>query len=137
MSESELNYLVSASRRFYKEACFDFPIGAKQYYQELDKSPFIFPIIEEGKGFIICSITPSFLTPSKLQCTEIAWFVEKKYRGGSTAIKLMRKYEQLAVSQNCDLITMVALEQLDPVRIGNIYKKLGYKSLEHHYIKEL
>lgn len=137
MTKSELDYLVSAAQRFYNEAGFDFPLNAKEYYQELDKNPFIFSIIEEGKGFIICSIAPSFLTPSLMQCSEIAWYVEKEYRGGSTAIKLMKKYEQLAVSKNCDLITMVALEQLDPIRTGNIYKKLGYKSLEHHYIKEI
>lgn len=137
MREDELDYLVEAAQRFYNEAGLDFPDNAREYYKELDKCEYIYSIIEIGKGFIICSITPSFLSPNKIQCSEIAWFVEKEHRGGSTAIKLMKKYERLAKDNSSDFITMVALEALNPERTGNIYKKLGYKLLEQHYRKEL
>ena len=137
MREDELDYLVEAAQRFYNEAGLDFPDNAREYYKELDKCEYIYSIIEIGKGFIIGTITPSFLSPQLKQCSEVAWFVEKEYRGGSTAIKLMKKYEQLALDNDCNLITMVCLESLEPEKIGSIYKKLGYKLLEYHYTKEL
>lgn len=137
MTEKELLYVCEATKRFREEAGIEQIEDAYTYFKELDQNEHIHTIVEIGKGFISCVITPSFLIPTKLQCSELAWFVEQEYRGGTTAIKLINKYEQLAKDNKADLITMVCLECLMPNKTASIYEKLGYSRFEQHFIKEL
>lgn len=134
---TDLEYIIDAASRFYKEAGFEYPDNVKEYYETLDKSPSIFTVVDKGKGFIVGIVGQSFLEPQKLSCNELAWYVEPEYRGTSAAIKLMKRYEQEAIDRDCDYVTMVCLDNLDPEKVGKIYTKLGYNTLEHHYIKEL
>jgi GNAT superfamily N-acetyltransferase len=135
-SEEELNYIIEAAGRFYAEAGFEYPDNVREYYESLNINPLIFTVVDTGKGFIVGMIAPSFLEPDKLACTELAWYVEPEYRGTSVAIKLMKRYEKKAIESRCDIVTMVALNSLNPDKVGAIYKKMGYNTLEHHYIKE-
>lgn len=136
-TEKELDYIIEAADRFYAEAGFAYPDNVREYYESLNDNPLIFTIVEPGKGFIVGFIAPSFLEPSKMLCSELAWYVEPEYRGTSVGIKLMKRYEQKAIDSNCDTIMMVALDSLSPDSVGAIYEKLGYTTLEHHYRKEL
>lgn len=136
-TKEELDYIIEAADRFYAEAGFAYPDNVREYYESLNENSFIFTVVERGKGFIVGMIAPSFLEPSKLACNELAWYVEPQYRGTSTAIRLMKKYEQKAIDSGCDIITMVALDSLNPEAVGAIYKKMGYNTLEHHFKKEL
>lgn len=132
---TELDYILEASKRFYKEAGFEYPTNAREYYQSLLDNDFIFAKVIIGKGFIVGCVTPYFLTPHLRVCSELAWYVEPEFRGSKVAIKLIREYEKEALSRGCDKINLVALESLTPDKVGNIYKKLGYNKLENHYIK--
>ena len=134
---TQLEYITDAAGRFYNEAGFEKPENMKEYYEELSKNPLIFTKTIIGKGFIVGMIAPSFLHPDRLQCSELAWYVETEYRGTSVALRLMKMYEQHAKDRGCDKITMVCLESLNPLSTGNIYKKLGYNKLETHFIKEV
>ena len=136
-TEEELDYIVRAARRFYKEAGFDFPDNAKEYYTNLLSNDIMFTKVIIGKGFVVGFVAPSFLQPSKKLCSELAWYVEPMYRGTTVALKLMKMYEREASERGCDQVSMVCLESLDPETTGDIYTRLGYKKLESHYIKEL
>lgn len=137
MSNEDLEYIIEAAQRFYKEAGFEFPDNVREYYEKLAESPYIFTVVEPDKGFIVGMIAPSFLEPTKMMCSELAWYVEPEYRGTITAIRLMKRYEQHAIDSKCDFVSMVALEKLSPDAVGTIYKKMGYNALEHHYRKEI
>lgn len=134
---TELEYITDAATRFYDEAGFEKPENMAEYYEELSNNPLIFTKTIIGKGFIVGMIAPSFLHPGKVQCSELAWYVEPECRGTSVSIKLMKMYEAEAKDRGCDKITMVCLEALNPEATGNIYKKLGYNRLETHFIKEV
>jgi GNAT superfamily N-acetyltransferase len=136
-TKEELDYIIEAAARFYAEAGIEYPDNVREYYESLNENPLIFTIVDIDKGFIVGVVAPSFLEPSKLACSELAWYVESEYRGTSVGIKLMKRYEQKAIDSKCDTITMVALDSLNPEAVGEIYKKLGYTTLEHHYRKEL
>ena len=136
-SKEDLDYIVEAAERFYKEAGFVYPDDIRAYYESLNQNPMIFTVVERGKGFIVGFVAPSFLEPTMIQCSELAWYVEPEHRGTSVAIKLMTRYEAYAKDKGCNYITMVCLESLSPESVGKIYHKLGYNTLEHHYRKEI
>lgn len=136
-SNEDLEYIIDAAERFYAEAGFEYPDNVREYYNQLNDNPLIFTVVERGKGFIVGFIAPSFLEPSKIQCSELAWYVEPEHRGSSVAIKLMKKYENFAKEKGCNYVTMVCLDNLNPDKVGDIYHKLGYNTLEHHFRKEL
>lgn len=134
---SELDYITDAAKRFYDEAGFDIPDNIREYYEELSKNPLIFTKVIKGKGFIVGMVAPSFLHPGRLQCSELAWYVEPEYRGTSVALRLMKMYEQHAKDNGCYYVSMVCLEKLNPEATGKIYEKLGYNRLENHYRRVL
>lgn len=137
INKEDLDYVIEAAGRFYAEAGFEYPDNVREYFEDLNENPIIFTIVERGKGFIVGFIAPSFLEPTKKLCQELAWYVEPQHRGTSVAIKLMKKYEAYAREQRCDQVTMVCLDNLNPVKVGAIYQKLGYNVAEHHFKKEL
>lgn len=134
---TDLEYITEAAQRFYDEAGFDIPENIREYYEELSHNPLIFTKVIKGKGFIVGMVAPSFLHPSRLQCSELAWYVEPEYRGTSVALRLMKMYEQHAKDKGCYYVSMVCLESLNPEATGKIYEKLGYNRLENHYRRVL
>lgn len=134
---TDLDYITEAAQRFYDEAGFDIPENIREYYEELSHNPLIFTKVIKGKGFIVGMVAPSFLHPGRLQCSELAWYVEPEYRGTSVALRLMKMYEQHAKDEGCYYASMVCLESLNPEATGKIYEKLGYNRLENHYRRVL
>lgn len=66
---------------------------------------------------------------------ETVWWMDPEVRGGSTALRMLRDYEDWAVSQGCKFIQMAALATFS--RAGKIYERCGYKPTETHYMKVL
>lgn len=66
---------------------------------------------------------------------ETVWWVDPEVRGGSTALRMLRAYEDWAREQGCAFIQMAALATFP--RAGMIYERCGYKPTETHYMKEL
>lgn len=134
---TDLDYITSAAGRFYKEAGFAFPDNAREYFESVMGNPLVFTKTIIGKGFVVGFIAPSFLEPTKMICTELAWYVEPMYRGTTVALRLMKMYEKEASDKRCDQVSMVCLEALDPEKTGDIYTRLGYTKIENHYKKDL
>lgn len=132
-TDEEVEYITEASERFYKEGGFDLIEYPKEYYKSVLDNPVVFAEVIVGKGFIVGMIAPSFLHPGRLQCSELAWYVEPEYRGTTAALRLMRRYEKVARDNKCYYVSMVAIESLNPKATGKIYEKLGYTKLENHY----
>ncbi len=132
-----MSYVVEAAGRFYDEAGFNKVEDFAGFIEDILADPTVFIIVNEGKGFIIGRFSTFFLEPTKTLCSELAWFVEPEYRGTTVAIRLLKEYEQYAKDNECDLVSMVALEEIEPVKTGKIYTRMGYTPLEHQYIKEI
>lgn len=139
LQESRLNYVVNAAARFYKEINLE-PLDTKEaydYYKLMLSIPGVFMCVEVGKGFIVGHVTPSFLHPKVLICTEAAWYVEKEYRGTSVGLRLLKNYEAEAKQRGAKKVTMVNLKQLNMEGLDKMYTKMNYELFEQHYVKDL
>ena len=136
-TDKELEYIISASRKFRKEAGIPQIENEIEYYGTILERPDVFAIVKEGKGFIVGLISPAFLEPNKIMVQELAWFVEKEYRNTSVAIKMLKEFEQTAIAEGADIVNMAMLEVLNSDKMDKIYRKLGYKLFETHYIKDV
>jgi len=66
---------------------------------------------------------------------ETFWFVPPEYSGiGSILVKA---YEDAAKQLGCTKVAMVHLADSYPEKLKSYYKKIGYRLLESHYIKEI
>lgn len=74
-----------------------------------------------------------FLLGNKDMAIEIGWWVDPNRRGEGAGQQLMDAFERWAVDHNCDLITMVSIDD----KVGEYYEKRGYKLYERTYMKEL
>ena len=63
ITENELNYIVSASKRFRDEAGIPQISDPLTYYGTILERPDVFTIVKEGKGFIVGLISSAFLEP--------------------------------------------------------------------------
>lgn len=137
LNNEEFEYLKKASRMFYEEIGQDYNDLQDEIYKQLLENPMVVIKVIIGKGFIVGFEAPSFLDPLKKTLSEVAWFVEPKYRGTSTSIKLLKAFEKEGKKRNCDDVIMVCLEKLEPKKIGKIYERMGYNIIEHNYKKDL
>lgn len=60
---------------------------------------------------------------------ELFWWSE-----GREGLPLLTAFE-LWASQTCQSIRMITLEAVEPERMGRLYERRGYRSLEHGYVK--
>lgn len=70
-----------------------------------------------------------------LIASEFFWFVRDGYRGDG--MRLYNTFEAWAISKDCVEIRMAALSDLMPERMDRLYKRLGFKLAERHFVKEL
>lgn len=65
---------------------------------------------------------------------ETVWWIDPDHRG-MAAVDMLRAYEVWAAEARCAFCGMAALE-IAP-RAGVIYRRLGYRATETHYLKPL
>lgn len=77
------------------------------------------------------------LYDGRLYAQELFWFVGKAYRHGSGAIRLIKEFEQWALSKRAVEVRMSAFAGPESDHIRAVYEKLGYAKLEVGYYKVL
>ena len=91
---------------------------------------------DERKGFLAATITPNMWNPAVLQLSEIAFWVDPAYRGGSVGGKLFLAFNKIAnemlESGQVQLVTTSL--RGDSPKLS--YPKYGYASQETTFIKE-
>lgn len=87
---------------------------------------------ESGHGMIGALIMP-FAFGLGLQAMEVCWWVDLEYRNSNIGRELVEAYENWAKLNECDFITMFALDD----QIEKFYMKNGYILRERTYMKEL
>ena len=88
---------------------------------------------EEILGLIACMYGQPLFSSETL-ATEIAWYVHKDHRTSTAAFRLMKAYEEWALSKGVKYIGMTYLEGITD--LSQIYEKKGYSKAETHHIKE-
>lgn len=85
-------------------------------------------------GAILFSVNQMLFT-SELIAAELAWFVNKEYRGKASSTKLIKEYERMCKEVGITKVLMSDITGLQ--ELNTLYTKLGYAKVETTYIKEL
>lgn len=91
--------------------------------------------IEEGKGLLLCMVLPSVWSSKVLALHELAWFVSKEFRGGTTGYKLLKAYlqyaKQMKESGRIKYFTvskMVSSPDID-------YARFGFRKVDENWVQ--
>lgn len=127
-------------KQFHKEAKLPYSWDAnktqKVFLETLSVDNFEIFVAEKDKeliGFISCMYMEPLFSSDKVS-TDIAWFVHKDHRNSTTGFRLMKVYEEWALSKGIKYIGMAYLERVTD--LSKVYEKKGYVKAETHYMKE-
>jgi N-acetylglutamate synthase-like GNAT family acetyltransferase len=86
-------------------------------------------------GMIIGGIIPNLWNPKVKQCSEIAYWVEPDFRGGTTAYRLLKAYfaecDKMMKSGKIQMYTMSKMISSPDLN----YQKFGLSKLEETWVK--
>lgn len=83
----------------------------------------------------ICIVFSNSMIDEVLECSELFWYVDEKYRG--KGIGLLLHAEKYAKERGAKRMTMVYLVNSMPQKLEKLYTRMGFRELERSYIKEL
>ncbi len=135
----DLDYLVQAGERFFKvseqpEGIVYSPAALRAFLTEAitNENMCVF-IDDEYKGAIGGVATPYYMT-GQIIVSELFWWVEPEYRG-SLGGDLLHTLEEWAKYKEADAVSMVSLESSNPRVMDRVYRRKGFKLMEHSYLK--
>ena len=97
----------------------------------------IFLAEKDGKplGMILGMVTEHFFGHDLMAC-DLAVYVHPDHRGGTLAVRLIKKFEAWAFSMGAKVITMGVSTEVEADRTGQLYKRLGYRMTGVLAVKE-
>lgn len=90
---------------------------------------------DEIVGLIAGLITPVLFDNSKIEYTELVWYVKPEHR--RIGIKLLAEAERIAVDKGCKYIKMAYVWSEQGDKINSFLDKKGYKPSETYTVKEI
>lgn len=87
------------------------------------------PVFVGDAGTIGATVFPHPFNHAHKAAQELFWWSEG--REGLALLNALTEH----CRANCDSLTMITLEAVDPVRTGELYERKGFRPLEHSYIK--
>jgi len=88
-------------------------------------------------GIIAGFVSPSIYDYNQKILEEKIWFIDKKLRGSSGAIRLFKEFEEYAIKNKINTIIMTHMVGIMPDNVRKIYKSFKYKHIENNYIKTI
>lgn len=145
VESKDLASVISLIHAFHEESLEEFGTVVDAtflvgVFEKLKDTSFVVEECGEVIGLLAGSIEENMLSGAKVYA-EIMWFVRKKDRGCGGI--LQRWVEKWAKEQGMKQIMMVHMcsakdnEEGFHRRLTRFYKKLGYRPMEVHFIKEL
>lgn len=139
----DLYSLIVLSQQFCKEQGYhkylnvDVEHIKKQIEFHLNSPTSFFKVVESEDtivGFFTGTTGNTFVS-TDIVATELVIYLTPNYRGGSCAIKLLKQFESWSKEKQAKFISLTHPEIFP--KVGKLYSRLGYKPLEHVYIKEM
>ena len=87
------------------------------------------PVFIGERGAIGATSTPHPFNHEHIHAQELFWWSE-----GREGLALLKALEAHC-DEHCHSLQMITLEAVEPERTGRLYERLGYRPLEHSYIK--
>ncbi len=95
---------------------------------------------ETGKieGIIAGMITigSHFFSENRV-ATEMVWYVRPEHRKGTAAIRLLHAYEDWAELMGCQKVSLTCVANEFREMLTKMYIKMGYKSTEETFVREI
>lgn len=134
-----LDYIADVANRLCKENGYGVEASEdiRSYLESYLASPNCFLIGEKGKGAIMGFINPYTFNMKSKCAYDIGFWVEPHLRGTSLASRLLIQFESKAKELGADRVVMVGLATQKPKQMERFYHKMGYRTLETNYIKEI
>lgn len=90
------------------------------------------------RGFLLGMCVPIWFDSFDWSAIELAWWIDPEARGGSSAMRLVKTFEQWAVNQNVNRVVLSDIEFYDKHHpAGVLIERLGYKLHERAFVKVL
>lgn len=134
-----LDYMADVASRLCKENGYGVEAhrDIKAYFEYYLSLPNCFLICEKGRGGILGIVQQYAFNNDSKFAYDIGFWVEPELRGTSLALRLLKQFEAKAKELGADRVIMVGLETQRPEAMKSFYHKLGYRTLETNYIKEI
>lgn len=84
-------------------------------------------------GAVGALLHPHYFNNAHITGQELFWWVDPEHRGAG--VELLDALEDWARSMGARTFGMIALEAIDGGRAGSIYKRRGYRPVEHSYLR--
>ena len=68
---------------------------------------------------------------------EAMWYVKKEFRGKGVASALLKAVEDECRALKCKKISVGITDNMKPEIIARVYRQMGFKLFETHYIKDI
>ncbi len=137
----DLQKLADVAHEFYEEGeiplKFDSNIFINNWTNLINAKIGVIFILINGGNIVgaLGGVKYSDINSSEIIATEMFWFVRKEHRG--KGIKLLNEFEKWTKSMGIKKLIMVHLSNLMSDKLKRFYKRIGYKEIEIHYLKEL
>lgn len=88
-------------------------------------------------GGIAGTLAPLWFAPGMLSATEFAWWIDEAHRGGVSAVRLLRAFEQWAKTRGAAVVSMSDLVIDGQTPAGSLFDRLGYVVVERSHVKRI
>ena len=137
--ESDFEDGIELIKEFREESLKDYGVEVKpDQIQEVFKQCIANTLVIDIDGKVvgtIAGIVTCLPADGSKVYQEVIWYVKKVYR--KYGVLLLKKLEEFCRGQGIKHIIMIGMANLKAEKLANFYKKLGFKELETHYIKNL
>jgi predicted N-acetyltransferase YhbS len=86
-------------------------------------------------GVIAGVLIASMYDMKQQVASEIVWYVDKRYKQGSTGLKLAKRYEDECRERGADIITMGCFHGKNLDILDRYYTSRNFKPMEYQYVK--
>lgn len=140
-TEHDIDHIIPLAVKFWEIASFNIPFDEEstRYTLEMSLDQALLTVADDGKivGFACGLMSPCVANFEYKVAHEIAFWLEKEYRGSGLGQKLVKSLEDLAREANATLFNVAALYFASSDKAEAIYKKHGYIKTETCYTKVL
>ena len=130
---------VRLANLFFVESEYEFTLDnttlLNNFIYSVDSENIKTFVMQEGNklvGMLVGGIQQTLFSKD-LIATELAWYVEKDYRGNKYSLQLLDMYEEWAKDCGCSFVTMVDIDPLNSLQ--KLYERKGFKLQEKTYVK--
>lgn len=142
LAPDEMHLMLPGAREFYATGQLQGSLNEEHYVETLssytkDGRGFVLARVEDGvlHGALGAVIYPDFAT-GELTAVELFFFVLAAYRG-TLGLRLMDVFEKESKRRGARRLFLMHLLTEGSCNLERVYRKKGYKLVEHIYAKEL